>query len=92
MFPGQFAARASSQAALEAGKELYTEAMDTLVGGDRPFLKTVQMEAEHDKEKLRAIQSYLEKNKYGRKNQRVVEKYQTQLEEVRMGYKSFIHQ
>ncbi|XP_018007370.2 atlastin isoform X2 [Hyalella azteca] len=77
----EFAARASSQAALEAGKELYTEAMDTLVGGDRPFLKTVQMEAEHEKEKQRAVASYLEKNKYGRKNQRVVEKYQTQLEE-----------
>lgn len=52
------------------------------MGGDRPFLKTAQMETEHEKEKRRAVVSYLEKNKYGRKNQRVVEKYQTQLEEV----------
>uniref|UniRef100_A0A2P2I0N4 Atlastin n=2 Tax=Hirondellea gigas TaxID=1518452 RepID=A0A2P2I0N4_9CRUS len=77
----EFAARASSQAALEAGKEQYVNAMDTLVGGDRPFLKTTQMETEHEKEKQRAVASYLEKNKYGRKNQRVVEKYQLQLEE-----------
>ncbi|KAK8742839.1 hypothetical protein OTU49_001695 [Cherax quadricarinatus] len=55
--------------------------MEALVGGDRPFLKTVQMEAEHSKAKERAIQTYLEKNKYGRKNQSVVEKYQLMLEE-----------
>lgn len=79
---GQFAAQASSQAALEAGKEFYAETMEALVGGDRPFLKTVQMEAEHTKAKERAIQTYLEKNKYGRKNQCVVEKYQLMLVEV----------
>lgn len=56
--------------------------MEALVGGDRPFLKTVQMEAEHTKSKEKAIQTYLEKNKYGRKNQSVVEKYQLMLEEV----------
>ena len=78
----QFAARASSQAALEAAKEGYVEAMECLVGGDRPFLKTVQMEAEHEKERKKAVNSYLEKNKYGRKNQRVVEKYEEQLNEV----------
>lgn len=57
--------------------------MEALVGGDRPFLKTIQMEAEHTKAKEKAIQTYLEKNKYGRKNQCVVEKYQLMLEEVR---------
>ncbi|XP_050722071.1 atlastin-like isoform X1 [Eriocheir sinensis] len=77
----EFAAQASSQAALEAGKECYAEAMEALVGGDRPFLKTAQMEAEHTKLKEKAIQTYLEKNKYGRKNQSVVEKYQLMLEE-----------
>lgn len=56
--------------------------MEALVGGDRPFLKTVQMEAEHTKGREKAIQTYLEKNKYGRKNQGVVEKYQLMLEEV----------
>jgi len=77
----EFAARASSQAAMEAGKSLYNEQMDSLVGGDRPFLKTIQMENEHERIKALAIQTYLEKNKYGRKNQSVVEKYQTSLEE-----------
>ncbi|MPC32272.1 Atlastin [Portunus trituberculatus] len=77
----EFAAQASSQAALEAGKEYYAETMEALVGGDRPFLKTVQMEAEHSKAKEHAIQTYLEKNKYGRKNQSVVEKYQLMLVE-----------
>ena len=52
------------------------------MGGDRPFLKTIQMEAEHTKAKERASQTYLEKNKYGRKNQSVVEKYQLMLDEV----------
>ncbi|XP_064109227.1 atlastin-like isoform X4 [Macrobrachium nipponense] len=77
----EFAARASSQAALEAGKEVYVEVMEALVGGDRPFLKTAQMEAEHNKAKDRAFKTYLEKNKYGRKNQSVVERYQGALTE-----------
>lgn len=41
------------------------------------------MEAEHTKAKDRATQMYLEKNKYGRKNQTVVDKYQNLLHEVR---------
>lgn len=44
------------------------------------------MESEHEKEKKRAVANYLEKNKYGRKNQRVVEKYQELLEEVSTRY------
>lgn len=40
------------------------------------------MEAEHTKAKERATQMYLEKNKYGRKNQTVVDKYQNLLHEV----------
>lgn len=77
----EFAAQASSQAALEAGKEYYSESMEDLVGGDRPYLKTVQMDAEHNKLKEKAFRTYLEKNKYGRKNQSVVERYQNMLEE-----------
>lgn len=77
----EFAAKASSQAAMEAGKSLYNEQMDALVGGDRPFLKTIQMEHEHERIKALAIQTYLEKNKYGRKNKGVVERYQASLEE-----------
>lgn len=89
----EFAAQASSQAALEAGKEYYAETMEALVGGDRAFLKTVQMEAEHTKAKERAIQLYLEKNKYGRKNQSVVEKYQLMLvEEVEKMYIKYSQQ
>ncbi|CAL4079710.1 unnamed protein product [Meganyctiphanes norvegica] len=77
----EFAAKASSQAAMEAGKSLYNDQMDALVGGDRPFLKTVQMEHEHERIMALAIQTYLEKNKYGRKNQSVVERYQALLVE-----------
>ncbi|XP_042221469.1 atlastin-like isoform X1 [Homarus americanus] len=89
----EFAARASSQAALEAGKEYYAETMEALVGGDRPFLKTVQMEAEHKRAKEKAIQTYLDKNKYGRKNQSVVEKYQNILvEEVEKIYQKYSQQ
>ena len=61
---------------------MYVEFMESLVGGDRAFLKTVQMESEHKKAKDRAMQMYSEKNKYGRKNQTVMEKYQIMLEEV----------
>ena len=67
---------------MEAGKAIYIEAMEALVGGDRAFLKTVQMEAEHKKISEKAVQMYLEKNKYGRKNQTTLEKYQNILEEV----------
>ena len=89
----EFAARASSQAALEASKELYMKAMDTQVGWNTPFLETEQMEAKHYKEKLRAIEYYLKKNKYCRKIQRVAEKYQTQLEEViEKSYLKFVEQ
>ncbi|KAK7078362.1 putative RING-H2 finger protein [Halocaridina rubra] len=77
----EFAAQASSQAALEAGKEAYVEIMEALVGGDRPFLKTVQMEVEHNKAREKAVKTYLEKNKYGRKNQSVVQRYQDSLSE-----------
>lgn len=68
---------------MEAGKDTYSEAMEALVGGDKPFLKTAQMDIEHNKAKEKAIQTYFDKNKYGRKNQTIVEKYQAILEEVR---------
>lgn len=58
------------------------EVMEALVGGDKPFLKTAQMEVEHAKAREKALQTYYDKNKYGRKNQVIVEKYQTILEEV----------
>ncbi|KAK4291018.1 hypothetical protein Pmani_036130 [Petrolisthes manimaculis] len=77
----EFTAQVSSQAALEAGKGFYVDTMEALVGGERPFLKTVHMEAEHNKAKVKATQLYLEKNKYGRKNQTVVEKYEILLHE-----------
>ena len=57
----QYAAKASSQVAAEAGKEQYSQAMDVLVGGDRPFLKTDTITDQHEKEKQRAFMLYSER-------------------------------
>ena len=57
--------------------------MESLVGGEKPYLKTTQLEEEHKNALKRAMQTYCDRNKYGRSRQSVYEKYQDQLEEVR---------
>jgi len=77
----EFAAKASSQTAMEAAREGYEAAMDLLVGGDRPFLKSQALRDTHEREAERATQLYVERNKYGRNCERLVTEYKTLLEE-----------
>ena len=80
----QFSAKASSQIAVDAVKEEYRAAMHSLVGGDKPALEPKDLEAAHEEKKKNAIDFYFEKNKYGKNNERVSNRYRQQLEDVRI--------
>ncbi|KAF2354836.1 Guanylate-binding protein N-terminal [Trinorchestia longiramus] len=69
----EITARMSSQKALEVAKGVYMSTMEQ-------SLDINTLEEEHEKVKQKAIASFLKENKYGRKNQRVSEEYQTKLE------------
>lgn len=58
-------AEANNLSAVAAAKESYHTAIEALCGGDKPFVNSARLEAEHLKFKDRAIQQFCSKRKMG---------------------------
>lgn len=61
-------------------KDVYTNLMEDVCGGNKPYLNTATMEAEHRRIKDKAIHQFQSKRKMG--GEEFSEKYKEQLEKV----------
>jgi hypothetical protein len=77
----QSMAQANSQTALGAGLELYERDMQDFLA--RNFaVPADQLETEHERMKEEAVNLYQQRNNLGKRNGRIYQEYQEQLESV----------
>lgn len=62
-------------------KEVYTTLMEEVCGGNKPYLNTATMDAEHRRVKDKALHQFHSKRKMG--GEEFSERYKEQLEKVR---------
>jgi len=58
-------AEANNLSAVSAAKEMYTQMMEAVCGGDRPFLSSEHLEAEHLRARERAVDTFTSRRKMG---------------------------
>lgn len=71
-------AEANNLTAVAAAKELYTQLMEDVCGGNRPYLSTGHLDAEHMRVKEKALYQFSSKRKMG--GEEFSEKYRERLE------------
>ena len=58
-------AEANNLSAVSAAKDVYSQAMEEVCGGTKPFMSSAQMEVEHAKAKQKALQQFHSRRKMG---------------------------
>ncbi|KAK9508833.1 hypothetical protein O3M35_006294 [Rhynocoris fuscipes] len=70
-------AEANHLAAVASAKELYINVMEEFCGGAKPYMKSTLLESEHKKQKLRALECFVNKRKMG--SEELTQQYRSQL-------------
>lgn len=77
----QTTAEANNLSAVASAREVYRQMMDTICGGNRPYLNTNTLDEEHMKSKDMAMEQFVVKRKMG--GDEFSESYKFKLEAVR---------
>lgn len=66
--------------AVAEAKEMYTQLMETVCGGSKPYLSTAHLDSEHIRIKDKSLEQFRSKRKMG--GDEFSEKYRDKLEQV----------
>uniref|UniRef100_A0A023EUV9 Putative guanylate-binding protein n=1 Tax=Aedes albopictus TaxID=7160 RepID=A0A023EUV9_AEDAL len=72
-------AEANNLTAVAAAKDIYTQLMEDVCGGNKPYLNTAHLESEHNRIKEKALHQFSSKRKMG--GEEFSEKYRERLEQ-----------
>ena len=83
MFAFKATAEANNLSAVADAKETYSQLMEEVCGGNKPYLNTAAIESEHRRHKDKALHQFQSKRKMG--GDEFSEKYKEQLDKVVTG-------
>lgn len=78
----QATAEANNLSAVAEAKEMYTQLMESVCGGSKPYLSTAHLDSEHDRVKDKCMEQFRSKRKMG--GDEFSEKYRNKLEQVNL--------